>query len=158
MNHKKCNCKFCQRNTQFSKHLALIKEAGLTESVEFIKSLYSHLNCVEMDNNVNEAIINGSWPSANQIIAVKRQKSPMHQIFTLLGDYFTDIKDKTPREGSPVIVLAQGEEHNNLLSCLYLDGKFIQVGHDNGKFHGTCEVCATLWRYELAIALDGNDE
>lgn len=61
-----CDCKVCERHREFEGHIKLLKEAGLDSSVEFFENLYEDLNYVEMDNNVNQAILDGTWPSARQ--------------------------------------------------------------------------------------------
>ena len=63
-----CKCKICLRHAEFSKHIARLNEAGLQEEIDFFEDIYSSLNNVELDYQVDEAIIKGQWPSAEEIL------------------------------------------------------------------------------------------
>ena len=64
-----CNCKICHRHREFIRHLVSI---GNDDAVVFFEGIYEDLTHAEMDRDVNQAIINGSWPSADERIEFAR--------------------------------------------------------------------------------------
>ena len=69
-----CNCRICEQSREFYKHMDILKAARLGAFAEFFEDIYSELAHVQMDNAVNKAIIDGSWPDADQIIETARAK------------------------------------------------------------------------------------
>lgn len=65
----KCECRICQQHKELVKHLASVGDAGLNEAVVFFERIYEDLTHAELDRDVNQAIINGSWPSSEEILA-----------------------------------------------------------------------------------------
>ncbi len=71
---KKCECKICLRHEEFERQLNNLKEVvpflfepgGVEEAIEFFEKIYEDLNYSEMDNDVNNAILSGEWPTARQ--------------------------------------------------------------------------------------------
>ncbi len=72
-NMRKCDCAGCKRNKEFKKHIALMKEFGLNYAAEFFEGVYNDLCHVEFDNDVNKAIIAGTWTDADKLIEQARQ-------------------------------------------------------------------------------------
>ena len=67
-----CNCRICQRHKEFIKHLVSIGDVGLNDAVVFFEGIYEDLAHTEMDRDVKKAVINGSWPSADEQIEFAR--------------------------------------------------------------------------------------
>jgi len=73
----KCNCKICQRHEEFERQMNNLKEVvpflqesgGVEEAIEFIEHVYTSLNVTEMDRDMNLAIIKGTWPESEEILA-----------------------------------------------------------------------------------------
>lgn len=67
-----CNCKLCQRNRVFDAKIAALPE----EHRGYFESLYEGLMDTEMDNDYQNAILDGSWHSAVEILedALQRAK------------------------------------------------------------------------------------
>lgn len=62
-----CDCRVCNRHREYELHIKILESAEISEStIEFFEKIYEDLNYVEFDNNVNEAILDGTWPSARQ--------------------------------------------------------------------------------------------
>ena len=74
MKEFKCECRLCLQRIEFVKHLNILKETGLTDSIQFFEKIYDELMNVGLDNNVNKAVIDGSWPTADEQIAWARLK------------------------------------------------------------------------------------
>lgn len=82
MNEFICECRICKRHEEYSHHLTNLQEVipylqepkqnawpvGVEEAIKFFEQIYNDLNNVELDNDVNKAIIEGSWPSADEQI------------------------------------------------------------------------------------------
>ncbi len=82
----KCECRICKRHEEYARQLNNLKEAasylrglaiqnvvraesdGVEEAIKFFEKIYNDLNNVELDNDVNKAIIEGSWPTADENI------------------------------------------------------------------------------------------
>ena len=69
-----CECRVCVRHREYSKHITDIKDAGLDGALSFVEEMYDTLNNVELNNNVNQAIIEGSWPTADENIKCARER------------------------------------------------------------------------------------
>jgi hypothetical protein len=65
-----CNCAICQRSQQFQEALKLVPETDK----QFWKDLFSLLYDVEMDRDYYRAIVDGSWPNADEVIHQRRTK------------------------------------------------------------------------------------
>jgi hypothetical protein len=65
-----CNCDLCTRNRKVTLEIERLPE----DRQQFFKELFDYLNHVEMDLDYSQAIINGSWPEADGIIATAREK------------------------------------------------------------------------------------
>ncbi len=61
-----CDCNICRRHVDFKYHIKELETAGLESSIEFFEKIYEDLNYAEMDNNVNQSILDGTWPSARR--------------------------------------------------------------------------------------------
>lgn len=66
-----CECKLCARTRQFRLALEKIPE----QEREFWSNLYNHLFDIEVDRDYYKAIVDGTWPNADQIIGHYRQKT-----------------------------------------------------------------------------------
>lgn len=64
-----CECDLCVRNRKTDENLAKIEDP---EVRAFWENIYDALNDAEMSRDVAEAIIEGSWPSADEIIKERR--------------------------------------------------------------------------------------
>lgn len=79
-----CNCRICQRHDEYERHmdnltrikndLILQEVGGVEEAIEFFQQVYNDLNNIEMDNDVNRSIIEGSWPTADENIKYARAR------------------------------------------------------------------------------------
>lgn len=67
----KCQCDSCQRRGVW-RETKRLKRPGLLKLIEELRSAYIH---AEQDREVNQAIIDGSWPDADQHIAAARAKT-----------------------------------------------------------------------------------
>lgn len=63
---KRCDCDLCKRQRKFQKVMRSYKFKE--EDRKFIEKIYEDLNMTEFDNDVNEAVLDGSWPSAKEIL------------------------------------------------------------------------------------------
>ena len=61
---KKCNCDLCKRNHKWNRFLKKYSESFTKDEKKFLDKIYEDLNMIEFDNEVNEAILDGSWPQA----------------------------------------------------------------------------------------------
>ncbi len=82
MSEFKCECRICERHVEYDLHLTNLQEVipylqepkqnpwpvGVEEAIKFFEKIYNDLNNVEMDNDVNRAIIDGSWHTADEQI------------------------------------------------------------------------------------------
>lgn len=69
-----CTCRVCERHRSIVAHLANIPE---TER-PFFEDLVSELEHAEMDRDHLQAILDGSWPNAEEVLAgyrLRRQES-----------------------------------------------------------------------------------
>lgn len=66
-----CNCKLCLRTQQFRLSLEKVPESER----EFWSNIYSDLFHVEVDRDYYKAIVEGTWPDADQIINRHRQNT-----------------------------------------------------------------------------------
>lgn len=64
----RCHCALCQRNRAAAARLATLT----SEQREFWSGIYDLLLHAEMDLDVAHAVIDGSWPGADEWIARKR--------------------------------------------------------------------------------------
>lgn len=72
MSEFKCECRICERHEKYSRQMTnlqkKIQDPEIEEAIEFFENIYNDLNNVELDNDVNKAIIEGSWPTADENI------------------------------------------------------------------------------------------
>jgi len=66
-----CNCELCQRDQTFTERLARVPEAERG----YWEGIYTSLLHAEMDRDVNAAVIDGSWPDADDWIKRARKTS-----------------------------------------------------------------------------------
>ena len=66
-----CNCNLCIRTRQFRETLEKIPE----QDREFWSKMYDYLCEVEDDRDYYKAVVDGSWPTADEVIAYHRTKS-----------------------------------------------------------------------------------
>lgn len=64
-----CQCRICDRHRKFKAWLATIPET----SKEFANDLMTELDHAEDDANYWHSIVDGSWPSADEVIERKRR-------------------------------------------------------------------------------------
>ena len=70
---KKCNCSVCK---QHAKWYRLMKKYDFTKADRaFLEHIYATLDCVELDNEVHDAVMDGSWPSAEERLREALKKS-----------------------------------------------------------------------------------
>lgn len=77
-----CDCKICRRHKEYERQLYNLNEVvpflqepgGVEEAIEFLEGIYEQLSNIEQDNSVNRAIIEGSWPMADELISIAREK------------------------------------------------------------------------------------
>lgn len=62
MKERKCNCKLCKRDVRWERFLK--KYPFTKKDKEFLDSIYTALHGTELNYEVDEAILDGSWPSA----------------------------------------------------------------------------------------------
>ena len=65
-----CDCNLCQRTRKFRETLDRVPEADK----KFWNDIYDTLFHAEFDLNYYRAIVEGSWPSADEILARYRAK------------------------------------------------------------------------------------
>ena len=68
-----CNCAVCSRYTELQERLLLIP----TEHRDFVFALYDDLVNAQNDLSHANAIIKGTWPQADEIIAYVRSQQPV---------------------------------------------------------------------------------
>jgi hypothetical protein len=71
-----CECELCQYIREFEKHLEHVPD----EHKEFFNNLLEMYLDVDMDKDYYRCIVEGSWPTADEIIAQYRQpkETPPH--------------------------------------------------------------------------------
>lgn len=78
MTCKSCDCDKCTRHREYEDIMKILnsfpEQEGVTVVKGFFERIYSDLNHVEMDNDVNKSIIEGSWPTADENIKHAREK------------------------------------------------------------------------------------
>lgn len=77
-----CDCPVCVRAKKIAEQIALCKQAGLDDAAKLLDELHMDVTGAEMDRDVNRAIIDGSWPTADEQILAIRQTSELR-----LGPY-----------------------------------------------------------------------
>jgi len=61
---ERCKCIYCKRN---KKWYSLMKKYDFTKKDrEFLEHIYATLDCVELDNEVNDAVMAGEWPGSEK--------------------------------------------------------------------------------------------
>lgn len=66
MRKKNCDCQLCKRNRKFE---GFLKKYPFTKNdTEFLNKIYLDLNMTEFELNHREAILDGSWPQAVEIL------------------------------------------------------------------------------------------
>lgn len=63
-----CDCRLCRYGREVQAHLNALPE----KQAEFFEDMYMQLMTAELDRDVNQAVINGTWPSADEQIAWAR--------------------------------------------------------------------------------------
>lgn len=66
-----CNCELCVRNRGISEEIERLPEANR----EYFRVLLDGLLETEADLDYYKAIVDGSWPDSDEIIARKRNKA-----------------------------------------------------------------------------------
>lgn len=69
--HHECQCYICTRADRIERAMKKGKRADL---IAIIEDLHSSLMCLTLDENWAKAVIDGSWPGADEIIAGTRAK------------------------------------------------------------------------------------
>jgi len=69
-----CDCKVCRRHLQFAYHLTVVQGKGLNSTAQFLEQIYTELNHTELDRDVQRAIVEGKWPSSEEILAQHRKE------------------------------------------------------------------------------------
>lgn len=67
-----CNCHSCKRSRKVKTLLDTMRLKGLVKEAEFVSELYDELSSLELDLDAANAIIDGTWPTADEWIAHKR--------------------------------------------------------------------------------------
>jgi hypothetical protein len=67
---KKCDCSMCQRTLHFRAALDSVPE----KDAQFWSDIFSALLNAESDRDYYCAIVDGSWPNADELIAKNRLK------------------------------------------------------------------------------------
>ena len=66
MKTEKCGCKLCKQHKSWER---LLKKYPFTpKERKFLDDLYTELNGVSLNYEVDEAILDGSWPSARETL------------------------------------------------------------------------------------------
>lgn len=65
-----CNCRICLRSHRFKEALEKVPD----QEKQFFRDLFSDLYSVEMDRDYYRAIVEGSWPTADEIIRKHRER------------------------------------------------------------------------------------
>lgn len=60
-----CQCDLCIEHKQFA---SIISRLSLQEDIAWMQEFYNQVDCERLEANVNEAILDGSWPSAVQYL------------------------------------------------------------------------------------------
>ncbi len=66
-----CNCKICVQGREFRRIVSQLPPLDQ----EWMDEFYEEYCNSGLDANVNEAIIDGTWPNADEIIKFAREKS-----------------------------------------------------------------------------------
>lgn len=66
-----CQCELCQYTRKFDEHA---KSITSPEARQFFEDMFERLNCAESDAEIKQAVIDGSWPNADEVIAAARGK------------------------------------------------------------------------------------
>jgi hypothetical protein len=69
-----CRCKVCLYYEEFNDRIDLLP----VEHQEFFRSMYDDMVHLQSKHNHQRAIINGSWPNADEIIKHKRKHYALH--------------------------------------------------------------------------------
>ena len=71
-----CECKICVQGKEFSKYIKLMEKEGLYGSgaITFFEDMYSDLCHTQLDLEVAESVIAGTWPHSSEVIAKARWK------------------------------------------------------------------------------------
>lgn len=70
-----CKCKICER----TRKTILIADYGSEdEKADYIMELYDLLCCTEADLDYEKAIVDGSWPTADEVIKFRRKLLSEH--------------------------------------------------------------------------------
>ncbi len=67
----KCQCKVC---TDCERYFKIIYKLESQEDRDWMEDFYGDYGNKMLDANVNEAIIDGTWQNADEIIAYAREK------------------------------------------------------------------------------------
>jgi hypothetical protein len=64
----KCTCNFCKRNHKWSRFLNKYSSTFTTNEKLLLDKIYMDLNMTELNYEVDEAVLDGSWPSAIEML------------------------------------------------------------------------------------------
>lgn len=67
-----CDCAICTRSKAFQKHIELVP----AESKKFFEAIYDVLLETESSLEYRNALVDGSWPDADTVIATIRSRKP----------------------------------------------------------------------------------
>lgn len=68
-----CECRLCKLGHRIG---AVIKKGKRADLIAMIEELHGNYLCALLDENVASAVIEGSWPNADEIIAGARANRP----------------------------------------------------------------------------------
>jgi len=71
-----CNCTICRESKRIDR---IVKTKDVKKLTALITELRNHICNVELDNNVNTAIMAGSWPSALETLTKAIQKAEKYR-------------------------------------------------------------------------------
>jgi hypothetical protein len=70
-----CNCRVCAESREIEAHITALPK----EHREYFQGLYENYTMTCVDLNHANAIIDGSWPQADGVIAASRKKAAEHK-------------------------------------------------------------------------------
>lgn len=71
----KCQCRICERHREYERHMKILYRRVPARTAKFFEEMCTALDHTEMDRDVNQAIIDGSWPTSEEILAGFRKAS-----------------------------------------------------------------------------------
>jgi len=85
-----CKCQWCVWHHKFKQHLANVPE----ESKAFFNEMCDELVQIQEDFSISEAVIDGSWPSADDVISFRRKKLAEKKAQKLLEAQVKELEHK----------------------------------------------------------------